>query len=102
VNYLLITQARLTPIVPRTYPDAWIEDWGAEYLAHPFLRAIGISFELFLQFPRELLDTASVSTLIPLPTAHGLYPLLPRQRAVQERVDAEAAGQLSLPFKGGA
>ena len=99
MNYLLITQARLQPIVPRTYDDDYLEHWGNEYRARPFLRAIGISFEQFLQFPRELIDTASVSTLIPLPNAHGFYPLLPAQRAVQERVDAAAAGQLALPFE---
>jgi hypothetical protein len=98
MNYLLITQARLTPIVPRTYDDDYIERWGDEYVAHPYLRAIGISFEQFLQFPRELLESASVTTLIPLPEAHKFYPLLPKQRAVQERVDAEAAGQMRLPL----
>lgn len=98
MNYLLITQARLRPIVPRTYDDDYLDRWGDEYLAHPFLRAMGITFEQFLQFPRELLDGASVMTLIPLPDPHKFYPLLPKQRAVQERVDAEAAGQLPLPL----
>jgi hypothetical protein len=96
LNYLLLTQARLTPAVPRTWPDAYLDHWGDVYLGNPALRAIGITFEMFLQAPEQILGSATFHTLMPLPEGHKFYPLLPAQRAVQERVDAEAAGQMSL------
>lgn len=99
LNYLLLTQARLTPAVPRTYDDAWLHHWGDVYLANAGLRAIGITFEMFLQAPQQILGAATFHTLMPLPPAHKFYPLLPRQRVAQEQIDAAAAGQTSLNFE---
>lgn len=99
LNYLLLTQARLTPAIPRTYSDACLDHWGEVYLDNPGLRAIGITFEMFLQQPAQILESATFHTLMPLPEPHKFYPLLPQQRAVQERVDAAAAGQTSLNFE---
>ena len=96
MHYLLLTQARLTSITPRTYDDVWLHHWADVYLANTGLRAIGITFEMFLQAPAQILASATFHTLMPLPEAHKFYPLLPAQRAVQERVDAAAAGQMSL------
>jgi hypothetical protein len=96
-NYLLITESRLQPPEPPpTQPDARLEYYGEVYVANPSLRAIGVSFEMFLQSPETFLF--SVLTLVPLPADQRYHPLLPQQRAVQEHLDAAAAGQLSLPL----
>lgn len=95
-HYLLITEARLQPQVPRCYDDAHLDHWGEVYRANAGLGAIGITFEIFLQAPQMFLDSATHHILVPLPEGRPFYALLPAQRAVQERLDAEDAGQLSL------
>ena len=94
-NYLLVTAHRLQPVVARTYADAYIERWGEIYLANPQLATIGITFEAFLNQPENLLRAAIYHELVPLPDHVNFYPLLPKQRALRERLDAAAAGQMA-------
>lgn len=101
-HYLLITAHRLRPAVERTYPDADIERWGEIYLANPQLATIGVTFEAFLNQPGQILRAAIYHELVPLPDHLDFYPLLPKQRAIRERLDAAAAGQMALNLEGSA
>ncbi len=101
-RYLLITTHYLQPVAPRTYDDAWIERWAAVYNANPQIAAIGITLDMFLAQPEQLLRAAVYHELVPLPEHLDFYPLLPKQRAIRERLDAEAAGQMALNLEGAA
>lgn len=59
-----------------TYPDAYLEHWAEVFTAHPCLRRI-CTFEQFLARPQMTLAAVIGGTL------------LPRQRAVQRRLDAQ-------------
>ena len=100
MNYLLCTQARFQRpafVTPLILPDEEIEFWGGVYLANPAIFQLGISFEQFLAQPREILPAAHFSAVIPLTELLlGRVGLLPKQRVVQERLDAADAGQLSF------
>ena len=60
------------------YDDGYIEHWGEIFTARPYLRRI-CTFEQFLARPQQWL--AAILGAAPLP----------RQRAVQRRLDAERA-----------
>ena len=73
----------------RTFPDEWIEYWAAAYLARENnvrLRALRVDFERFLCAPVVFL-----AALHPIHRPRGTSGLLPAQRAVQKRFDAQAA-----------
>jgi hypothetical protein len=59
-----------------TYGDSYIEHWGEVFTAHPCLRGI-CTFEQFLARPQMTLAAVIGGAL------------LPRQRAVQRRIDAQ-------------
>lgn len=100
MDYLLITSQRLHHGEgSRTFSDAEIDHWGEIYLANPWLYRLGISFGEFIESPAAYLHAVGCAALMPLPEGAKFYPLLPAQRAVQERLDAEAAGQQSFPFQ---
>lgn len=67
-----------THTIARTYADETIEHWGRYYTAHPRLRERGVTFAAFLARPRHYVETLVT----------GTPGLLPRQIAVQARVDA--------------
>lgn len=96
MRFLLTTDMNFAPAAPRTYADGYLDQWGEIFLANPQLRTLGVSFEQFLAQPAEILRAAVYHDLMPLPEHMDFYPPLPRQRAIRERLDAEAAGQLSL------
>lgn len=100
MNYLLITHDRLHahPAASLRMPDELLDFYGDLYLANAWLGAIGISFELFLGAPAQWLACAQSHSLVPLDERQNFYPLLPRQRAVRDRVDAAEAGQQSFDF----
>ena len=76
------------------YLDAHIDYWGEIYLANPMIRAHGVLFGTFLMAPLEILHAV---VMAPIDVRQGL---LARQRAVQRRLDLEAAGeQLPLQFE---
>lgn len=60
-----------------TYSDEYIEHWGQIFEQHN-LYAYGIRFDCFLEVPNEILAAFASGTY---------YPLLIRQRDVQERMD---------------
>jgi hypothetical protein len=100
MNYLLCTQARFRRpehVTPLIMTDEEIDFWGGVYLANPAIFQLGISFEQFLAQPRELLPAATFGALISLTDLLlSRVTLLPKQRAVQERLDAADAGQLAF------
>ena len=99
MNYLLCTQRRFEAdavAAPLVFADEAIDFWSEVYLANPVLSKLGISFEAFLAQPREILPAAQFTALMPLTDYIDNLPLLPRQRAVRERLDARDAGQLAL------
>jgi len=104
MNYLLCTQARFqrpTYVTPLVMSDEVIDFWGEVYLANPAIAQLGITFEMFLAQPLNLLPAATFEAVIPLTDLLlGRVALLPRQRAVQERLDAADAGQLSFDLEG--
>ena len=97
MNYLLITAARLHHAgAARTFADAEIERMAEIYQANPGLYRLGVSFGEFIEQPDAYLPLVAPHALIPLDAGVRFYALLPRQRAVQYRLDSEAAGQLAL------
>ncbi|MCU7934150.1 MAG: hypothetical protein KZQ99_04625 [Candidatus Thiodiazotropha sp. (ex Dulcina madagascariensis)] len=67
------------------YRDEYLAYWGNVYIANrALLKERGVLFETFLINPRAILD--AVAFCKPLPLTDDFYPLLPAQRAVQERL----------------
>lgn len=73
------------------YPDAYIDYWGAIYLANPTVREHGVLFGTFLMAPLEILHAVVMQSIEVAPG------LLARQRAVQRRVDDALRGE-QLPL----
>lgn len=90
LNRLISVSARVSAHGGRRYPDAYIEHWGEIYARNTWLRDIGVTFEMFLEQPDRVLASPTCQALMPSPVDH-FYPLLPQQRAVQARIDAERA-----------
>lgn len=102
MDFILCTQRRFeaaAQAAPLILPDEAIDFWGGVYLENPVLAQIGITFEAFLAQPREILPAAHFSAIVPLTDFIDSFSLLPKQRAVQERLDAESAGQLSFKLE---
>ncbi len=70
---------------PYTVPDEQLEYWAGVYLANRSLSARGISFEVFLAAPAQILN-ALARPIVPT----GLV-LLPAQRAVREEIEMHEA-----------
>lgn len=74
------------------YGDEYLDHWGEIYAAN-HLRSRGILFEMFLRYPAEIMQAVGFGCALPLPAGETFYPLLPRQRAVQERLDTLDAAE---------
>lgn len=100
MDYLFCTHERLKNVAAHTpikMSEAVIDMWADVYAANPMIALLGISFEMFLIQPHKFLPTANFTAIIPLTDEMlARLPLLPKQRAVQERLDAADAGQLSF------
>lgn len=83
-----IQQARASAGLPVVatgiYTDAYIEHWAAAYHARPWLYERGVQFSTFLAYPHEILRVFEQERRNRLRN-----PLLPAQRAVQTRIDAQ-------------
>lgn len=62
--------------------------WSALYLDNPDIAARGVKIEEFLHQPAEIFEAVVYGRALPLDPR----PLLPAQRAVQERLDAVSEG----------
>lgn len=71
-------------VAPSTYSDEHIEYWAVQYRSRRIWR-YGVTFEMFLRYPQEILDAL---------LRRGFLPLLPEQQKVQQRLDEQdlAAG----------
>ena len=77
--------------------DEELEYFGELYLANPQLSRCGISFERFLGDPANYLGARGIG-IGALDEVKGFLHLLPAQRAVRDRLDADAAGQQAFAF----
>lgn len=78
--------------------DEELDYLGDLYLANPQLHRCGISFERFLGDPADFLGARGIG-IGALDEVRGFLRLLPAQRAVRDRLDAEAAGQQAFAFE---
>lgn len=67
------------------YSDDYIERWGRLFVLRELHMQYGIRFETFLRHPHAYLHQIAMHAM---PSGDYL-PLLPRQRAVQARLDAD-------------
>lgn len=99
MNYVICSKQRIdaaASVKPLVMSDEEIEFWGGVYLANPTLSMLGFTFEAFLTEPRRILPAAEFSAIFSLTEFFDRLPLLPAQRAVRERLDAQDAGQIEL------
>jgi hypothetical protein len=82
-------QAGLPVILDGVYDDAYIEHWARVYHARPWLYERGVQFATFLAYPHEILRVFEEERRNRLRN-----PLLPAQRAVQRRLDADVDAQI--------
>ncbi|MCU7842090.1 MAG: hypothetical protein KZQ94_22305 [Candidatus Thiodiazotropha sp. (ex Troendleina suluensis)] len=69
------------------YSDAYLSYWGDVYVANrAILEDRGVVFETFLTDPRAILEAVLFCKPLPLSEGEDFYPLLPSQKAVQERL----------------
>jgi hypothetical protein len=80
-NLAAFTSSFVPPALSAPYSDEYIEHWAQEYRARRVWR-YGVPFELFLRQPRQILNAL---------LHQGFLPLLPEQRKVQQRLDADEA-----------
>jgi len=98
MNYLLCTHRRVAAAAHAAQlimSDERLDFLGGLYLENPRLALIGISFEMFLADPRPFLGM-QIAGLLSADEAVAFLRLLPRQRAVRDRLDAADAGQMEL------
>ncbi|MCU7877250.1 MAG: hypothetical protein KZQ84_10705 [Candidatus Thiodiazotropha sp. (ex Lucinoma borealis)] len=71
----------------KVYQDQYLEYWGDVYLSNKaILKERGVLFDTFLIDPKAILEAVLFGKPLPLPEGEDFYPLLPSQRAVQERL----------------
>ena len=98
MNFLLCTHRRFEAAAhaaPLIMSDARLDFLGGLYLENPRLSRVGISFETFLADPHAFLGL-QIASVLSFDEAVDFLRLLPRQRAVRDRLDATDAGQLEL------
>lgn len=88
------TYCLVTVVAPDgVYPDAYLDHWGEIYLANPFIRQRGVSFESFLLAPDALLQACAAAVI---DERSGLTAAQRRIQRAFERLAGEH--QLSLPL----
>lgn len=98
MDYLLCTHRRFeaaAAAAPLIMSDERLDFLGGLYLENPRLSLAGISFEMFLSDPRPFLGM-QIAGILSADEAVAFLRLLPRQRAVRDRLDAADAGQMEL------
>lgn len=98
MDYLLCTRRRVEAaahVAPLIMSDERLDFLGDLYLENPRLSLAGISFEMFLADPRPFLGM-QIAGILSADEAVAFLRLLPRQRAVRDRLDAAGVGQMEL------
>ena len=83
----------------KTYSDEYLDHWGDVYVAnYALFTARNVLFETFLLDPWAILTAVTFG--FPLPSGEdGFYPLLPAQKAIQERLINEEADQEMVDYQ---